>query len=284
MKELRGFVTEIIVIGMTMLVGLITLFIPTVTWEVKYLVWALGALMATFIITLKTELISRFDERIEIYRMVEEIRDEELRKMGYVFIDECKHKLEDLAKGIFVGEASEVFNLAISRMQKARAHVQATHIATTPERIHGWEDLPVLVNYYAANGAAVSRGVRIERIFILKNDLLFDSSSGEIKDARAVEIIEKLANEGIDVMVVWEDQVPAELIEDFIIFDGSVVHAERVGAAGLYEGGTVIKNPTIVQQYVNKFDRLKTHSQAFDKCASKSLLLRNQDHDKPKNT
>ena len=140
------------------------------------------------------------------------------------------------------------------------------------------------MNYYAANRAAVSRGVEIERILILKNDLLFDSSSGEIKDARAVEIIEKLANEGIDVMVVWEDQVPAELIEDFIIFDGSVVHAERVGAAGLYEGGTVIKNPTIVQQYVNKFDRLKTHSQAFDKCASKSLLLRSQDHDKPKNT
>ena len=119
-----------------MLVGLITLFIPTVTWEVKYLVWALGALMATFIITLKTELISRFDERIEIYRMVEEIRDEELRKMGYVFIDECKHKLEDLAKGIFVGEASEVFNQIILRMQKARVHVQATHLATTLERIH----------------------------------------------------------------------------------------------------------------------------------------------------
>ena len=265
MKELRGFVTEIIVIGMTVLVGLITLFIPTVTWEVKYLVWALGALMATFIITLKTELISQFDERIEIYRMVEEIRDEELRKMGYDFIDECKHKLEDLAKGVFVGGASEVLNRAILRMQKAKTHVQATHLATTPERIHGWRDLPALENYYAANREAVSRGVRIERIFILKNDLIFDPSSGEIKDTRAVEIIEKLAEEGIDVTVVWEHQIPAELIEDFIIFDSSVVHAERVGTAGLYEGTTVIKNPTIVQQYVHKFDILKAHGQAFDK-------------------
>ena len=268
MKDQHEFVTEIIVISMSMLVGLIMLLIPTVTLEVTYLVWALGALMAASIITLKRELISRFDDRIEIYRMVEEIQDEEFRKMGYDFIDKCKHRLEDLAKGVFVGGASDVFDQIIRRMQEAKTNVQATHLATSLERIHNWKDLPALVNYYAANKEAVKRGVTIERIFIMKKDLIIDSHSGSVKDKKAVEIIEELSKEkGINVTVVWTHQITEDtLIEDFIIFDGSVVLAERVGTTGLYEGVTVIKNPTRVQRkYVRKFAFLKGQGQPLDK-------------------
>lgn len=266
MTTLREFVTEIVVLSVTAVAGFVTLLFPNTSLIDAYRVWSFGVIVTTATLVLKRELQSRLDERIEIYRLAENIEDEELRERGNVLIRECKYGLEQLTKGTFTGGISDVIGQAIIRMTKAKTRVQATHLVANLELLHAWDHVPGYVNYYEANLAAIKRGVEIERIFIIDKDLMSDPSTGKLTDEKGLKILKQQSRDGIDVTVTWKHDLPnADLLEDFIIFDSSVITIAREGVTGNYESVTVTRGRNDLLIYSDKFATIKFHGESLNR-------------------
>lgn len=257
MEKGREFITELTVISLTIIIGLIALLLPNVSKGEAYIVWAVGALMISVTFTLKKEILSVLNERIEIYSLLQKINDDELRRMAINCIDECRNNLENLAQGSFTGGVSEIFDHGILRIKNINNSIQATHVVPTLSCLHIFNTQPSVINYYNANIEAIKRGVKIERIFIIDEEVFFDSDKN-IVDIEALKIIKKQIDDGIDVTIALKKDIPeSDLMEDFIIFDNSIVQIEKTGTANIYDGVTVTKIPKDIKLYQSKFRALR---------------------------
>ena len=273
MGKLDEFKTEITLAGATAIVGLITIVLHEVT--LACLVWALGVLMTILAITLKRdlitvkrELIDQFKDEIEIYKKLEGIQDDEFHEEGRRSIKNCKDKLNELAGGIYSGGTDEVLARSSERLKDVE-ELNVTHLADTAESLHCWEEDRGIVKYYETNKEAAEAKKKIYRIFIIDKRLIF-GTDGKVTDKKAVDIMRKQSCDGIEVAVVWMQDLPRKLSlncrsEDFAIFDDSIVHVQKIGDKQMYDEATIIKDRSKVDRYVDRFNNLKDLSSTLDK-------------------
>ena len=207
------------------------------------------------------ELNSHFDDNIEIYQILEGLEDKEYREKGNEILKDCKTKLRDLDRGHMDLESEEVFDKAIMRMRDVKKSVHTTHLAITPDLVYEWRK-EKNKKYYEANKEAVKRGVEIHRIFILDKKNIIDENNNII-DKEMIKILEKQSKD-IKVYILEKEEIPEKmlkdiLVEDFAIFDTSVVHIQYSNL------GRIIKNKKIIQDYGKKFSMLLNPSKPFDK-------------------
>jgi len=267
MNKIKEFCSEIIIISLSICAGLISMLYSKITPGEQYLVWSLGALISIVVALIKRDIVSRFDKKIEIYRLLETIGDNELRLLGLKFFNECKHKIEDLSKGIYTGNYAEIFTQAIIRLNHVKDKVQATHVVSSKKHLYIFEESPILMNYYTENVNLVKRKKIFERIFIIDCPEIIDPKDRIIRDERCKNILQKHKNDKIEVTIILRDDLQSpDLSEDFIIFDNSMVQIERLGTINdIYRQVTFSKRSFDIEYYQNKFTTMKHHGQSLDK-------------------
>lgn len=252
---------EIGLLAFTVIFGAIAYLNKEISNDMGYIVWAIGGLLVISVISLRMELNSQFDDNIEIYQILEGLEDKEYREKGNDILKDCKIKLRDLDRGYMELESEEVFDKAIMRLREVKKTVHTTHLAITPDLAYEWRK-EKNKKYYEANKEAVNKGVKIHRIFILDKKNIIDDNNNII-DKETIEILEE-QSKYINVYILEKEEIPVKmlkdiLVEDFAIFDTSVVHIQYSNL------GRIIKDETIIQDYEKKFAILSNPSKPFKK-------------------
>jgi hypothetical protein len=173
---------------------------------------------------------------------MDRIHDEESGHRGIKIIEDCKHNLRELEKGIIKLESEEVFDMAIKRMDKLKKNstLKATHNATTPELLCKWKKESNLKWLEAQKNAIIEKKVGIQRIFIIDRNNAFDEN--HVLNDTMKKILDEQKNDGINLKILLREEVPDYLFrdvsnEDFAIFDNSVVQIQmhNIGHSSIFQ-------------------------------------------------
>ncbi len=227
-----------------------------------YLPISFGFLIASSALLLKREISAQIDEKFEIYQRLSRISDHKSRDIALKTIEKCKSDLKDIEKGELKLEREEFYRYIINSVDSAKKHVAAIHVALDEQGMFIWKKDPAIMKYYQANKRAVKRGVTIERIFVLKRELLISFQNRELNQ-NIVEVMQEQINDGIAVEIKLIDS-PDDMIREFMIYDGDEVQTNFIRLEGKYHGLHVNRNKAVVEEHKQYFERLKPSSQSLD--------------------
>ncbi|MBC8485264.1 MAG: hypothetical protein H8D45_04400, partial [Bacteroidetes bacterium] len=130
------------------------------------------------------------------------------------------------------------------------------------------ENIPAGRSYYQLNEQLLKKGVRVERVFILRQADMLDDQ-GRFTDTKALRVIQGQQKEGVTVWISWLDNwghyaANSDLYRDFAILDESEVlgHVYSVGNAP--PRSILIKNQEKVSEYREVFAKLLKLSRSLD--------------------
>jgi hypothetical protein len=121
------------------------------------------------------------------------------------------------------------------------------------------------MNYYQANLSALKRGVKIERLFLLRRGDIINGTTGQVISPRALKIMEEHQNKGIEVFVTWLESIDPETAEDFIVFDDEEVVISYPLTEGKYYRLLTLHGSVSVRTYNKRFAELKASGQPLSK-------------------
>lgn len=228
---------------------------------------SLGISVAAYIWALKWEVSRELREKLSLYSLLESIEDDELYERGKTAIEECRVELENLSQGILQIQPGHFYRYLIEFTGTAKHHVRAIHVWSDEEH----HDLvqPVAENrWYQHQVGLVSRGVRVERFFILPRAKVVDSTSAKLKPGVAA-ILTGQERDGIGVQVVWEEAIDdPELIQEFLIADTRLVISGFQAWSGMgYSGARLLRRRFEVERYLGLWDALRSRAQTLSELA-----------------
>jgi hypothetical protein len=244
---------------------LLALVVLTVDWflpgeipeGVEFLSVAIVVSLTAALFATKNDIVARIEKQLDIYRLLESIEDDELREIGEEKLQLCKRQLAELSRGVISGPSTDLLELLARKIRNAN-HIKVSHVAITPDEVHGWKTTPTANNYYQSNLRLLKTGKSVERVFVLRRRSFIDKKTGAF-DSLTREIIEGQENDGIKIYIVWEENIAdRNLWEDFVIIDNELVYINEPTGT-VFAGGwrTLIKkNKQDIELYRKKYNAL----------------------------
>jgi hypothetical protein len=159
---------------------------------------------------------------------------------------ELRLELDALHRGEYqIREASTAALLA-RQMDLLRNSLNATSIVVEDER---WWHSPGGIAYWDANLRAISRGVRIVRVF------MFD----EEPSARMLDLMAQQAHGGAQVFKILTQFLPPELRVSIAIYDEKMLYRLEENADGVAVRNTLSVNAVDVRRATRWFDKILQH-------------------------
>jgi len=272
-ERLANYLSTIIGISITIAFSLVSDFILKLPKEITWLTFFTGSIITVSVTMLEQKLIDRMSEdlnkKIQIYSILENIKDPELYQIAQTAISECEEKLKSLEEGII---PTAEYSHHTNRLTLCHKSFQAIYWANTPESLYKLKDTFAGRNYYELNIEAVKRGVKIERIFILKkSDML--GADGKFQDKKAIDIIKNQQQNGINIRVCWNENLiefpdSKNLFRDFGIIDNVEVIEQLYGAGGSRPGSKLIKQKYEVKKCIDVWQKLWRVSRPLEEILS----------------
>lgn len=260
-SKLQQYNTAIIGALVTIVLTLVSDFLLSLPKEITWLTFFLGSIVTISITLLEQRLLSATTEelnrKLEIYDLLESVTDDEFRHLADIAIAECVKKLREYSQG-YTSFTSHAY--LENRIKECRRSYKATFWVPNPDEIYKLEDENAGINYAQSNFEAVKRGAKIQRVFIFhKRDIL--DEQGKFINQRALTIMQKQQDGGIEVRVSWLEDWErygdtSDLHRDFAIIDDREVFTHNFGVGQKVLGRTLIKNPTQVEEYITRYEKL----------------------------
>jgi hypothetical protein len=280
-SRLRNYATtivgELVTIGLTLISDFVLKFDNQITW-LTFFIGSIVTLTAALLEQRIIDVIStEFNRKLEIYRLLSQIEDQELQQLGNEAIIECVRKLQDYERGFI---PLTVHNRYTNRVSKCQKSMKAVFWAHDIQELFKFNNDFVAQNYYKANVEAhKKRGVQVRRIFILDRKTVLDSqnlfSNGEV-----LKILSMHQNDGLMTNVAWLDDWNSiggrgDLFRDFVIFDDSEVMIQSYDIGNRARGSILIKYEAQVKEYRKFFQVLENISCSLDEVIAKYAHLNN---------
>lgn len=226
-----------------------------------------GIAVAAYVWALKWELKREIQDKLSIYTLLEKIEDDELYKRGLTAIERCRVELENLAKGILQLESGQLFRYLIQVSETAKLHIRLTHIGLDDKYFEILQTAGEQ-QWYQQNVDLVRKGVKLERFFILSRSTAVVSGSNQLK-AKIRELLERQQNDGINVRVVWQEELDnAELIQDFGVFDNRVVLVTHPAWTTGYNNVLVYRRQFDIERYIEIYEVLRSKSHSISESST----------------
>lgn len=186
-----------------------------------------------------------------------------LRPTAEYKIAELQTTLNGIPLGVLEINSLNIMQLAAATLLVVKESI----VATTYIKVDVWWGRSNVQEYYLANVAAVSRGVNVTRIFMFGD---------EPEAQNGLDILNQQAHAGINVRVIYLQDVPPEDQVDFAIFDNELawhlrVAPDRTSLLGFTLYASETKEFGILQQ---RASRLMELSIPFDRWQSISRSSR----------
>jgi hypothetical protein len=254
----KGFVTEFVSI-------IALIFTVALAWIGDLLELSTGVVVsasvgisvAAYIWALKWEINREIQGKLALYSLLETIEDEDLYERGKTAIEECRVELENLSRGILRVDPGHLRRYLTKLADSARHHMRVTHIGLEKSHMEMWEP-DAAQEWYQHNVDLVKRGVVFERFFIFSRATAIDTTTGKLKHDISA-LLQKQERDGIGVQVVWIDKIDdAELVQDFVIVDSSVVYTAAQAWSGGYADARIYRRKFDVERYIDIFEALRS--------------------------
>ncbi len=197
------------------------------------------------------ELHSTISEIVSLYLSSQNIDFDLFKLRSTDALLECKDILRGIQRGYMQVEVAGKYSYGKRGAEAAKVTMKAVAY----EDVDSWRT-EHLKGVLKANSEAAQRGVKTERIFILKNNTLTSSQ----------DVLESHKNAGIDVWTVTPDDLPkTELLESFIIIDDKILvifYYTRDGSK--FRSEKISIDPVEVDKYVDMYTLVKRRSQQFE--------------------
>jgi len=161
---------------------------------------------------------------------------------------EYRDKLHNLANGTFE-KAPEDYLDAMDIIRYAKKHIYCTSYVDNKT----WWESNTGKRYFEVNKEAVANGVEITRIFILRKDEL----------ASCRKILKQQQAAGIDVYVAYVEDLPDNLIEDFLLQDDKILFKNDLTPEGKIRRNVVSISDTDIAWAKRTFSALQQHAEEF---------------------
>lgn len=260
-SKLQQYNTAIIGALVTIVLTFASDFLLSLPKEITWLTFFLGSIVTVSTTLLEQRLLAATSEelnrKLEIYDLLETITDEEFRHLADMAITECVKKLREYSQG-YTSFTSHAY--LENRIKECKKSYKATFWVPNPDELYKLEDESAGINYVASNFESVKRGAKIQRVFIFhKRDML--DEHGKFFDQKALAILQKQQDGGIEVRVSWLDDWErygdtSDLYRDFAIIDDKEVFTHNFGVGQKVLGRTLIKNPSQVEEYIIRYEKL----------------------------
>jgi hypothetical protein len=146
--------------------------------------------------------------------------------------------------------------IKIYSAKKAVLSIKAIHLALESRSLFVWND--TISDYLEANRDAVSRGVKIVRIFLMDKDVV--TNDFQIIPS-VIGILDAQRSAGIQVKILWADILNRHRIQyppDLIIFDDREVHVHK-GSGGWYTEVEIIEDEKQIENWVKNYYSLEKY-------------------------
>lgn len=262
-SKLQQNITTIAGVIVTISLTLISDFILNLPKEITWLTFFIGSIVTITATLLENRLIdmmtTELSRRLEIYRLLEEIKDEELYKRGKIAIERCLLELENLSKGILQLDSGQLFLYLIQLSSSVKKHIRVTHVGLDEKYFDIWKTAGEQ-RWHQHAIELVQKGITFERIFILSRNAFIDENKGKLK-SKIIELLKKQENDGIKVWIAWIEELDnPELIQDFGIFDETLVNVTNPAWSGGYNNIIVYWRKFDVSRYIEIYETLRSKS------------------------
>ena len=165
-------------------------------------------------------------------------------------ITECRDMLHSMAEGYMIADLDSWFSFGLGIGElKAKKCLKATAAA----EVSYWRSTHA-DKYLQANAEAVQRGLRFVRVFIQTPETL----------RGIIDVLERQRNMGIELYVVFPDDVPRDLNEDYLIIDDRVLIRLELTGHGRAREQRFSVDPVEVERVVKRFDMLLKYARKLD--------------------
>lgn len=185
-------------------------------------------------------------------------------QFGVALLDKAIRELEQIHIGTIPLDPSNYFHHLVDSMVDAPSGSVVLAVNCIDEL--RWTEDPREKKYLAENLEASTRGVKIQRLFIVDRKRL-----NETAGAGRIEVIKaQLENEHIDAHVVWRDTLLDEndLIKDWTLFLQPnrrlyLDFPDRIDGTRVAHATLVVSNE-LIEQYMSEFKVLSTYKISHD--------------------
>ena len=172
-----------------------------------------------------------------------------------LFLDYARRKLENttnyfksLALGYLTTPYNDIEPLLLAT-QRTKNYIRAVSVF----RVDGWFwDSAIGQRYWGHSLDAIARSVQIERIFVC------DTMKDELK-----ALAKRQFEAGVQVYTATRDQLPADLVQDMIIFDRDFTYRAIINADGVAVKNELSTNEADINQRISDFNRARGLADKF---------------------
>lgn len=263
MNLFRKNIITIIGLLITIFLTFFSDFVLKLSADLTWITFIIGAIITITATLLKLEI----NERInlletdikrevaiysEIYEIFKNLRDENIQNQLISLFDNLKK-----------GEIPSF--MAASRTRYLIRNAKQTCYSVYPVRekqdLYNWLEFPRHRSWLKENYEAISRGVKMERTYILKKNVFFNN---EKLDEKALEVFKEQMQNGIKIRIAWFEDLERSSIhvsvdQTFTIIDGvDIIHDEGKGNNRIY------RKPSVkVQEFNEVWSEYKKYSSVF---------------------
>ncbi|WP_124820203.1 hypothetical protein [Micromonospora ureilytica] len=207
----------------TLVVTLIGEFVLKLTDEGTYFVFVCGAMATVVVALLQIEIDKKVDSSLAalrsemvwksaLYEHLEKVDDVDLRKDIYELV-------EQIGKGKIPPHITATRSRSL--LSKVSRSMKTSYYAPDVNRMREWRSHSRQRTYFEGNISAVSRGVRIERTFLIRRA---DAMPQGKWDDEIEAILKEQIECGIEVRVLWLEDLEIrgprfDVEQEFAIFD-----------------------------------------------------------------
>lgn len=153
-----------------------------------------------------------------------------------------------MAEGYTTVELQSPFSIS-TEVVNAKKTIKASSVAD----VNYWRSTHAQ-KYIEANAKVVQKGVDFTRIFIHSREILQQN----------IDILENQDKLGIRVYVVYLEELPSDLNEDYIIIDDRIFARLELTGHGQAREERISVEPVEVDRMIRKFDALFRYSRSFE--------------------
>lgn len=225
----RDYVVPILSFLATLALTLIGSEVLALSNAQAYVVFSVGTSISFALALIEQKLSSSFDElrkelreglsdKLELYRLLEEIDDRELSS-------EVISTTRQLASGELPRHLSSIRIPALYKTSRNR--IYASNVSTTVESLRRWTDVSRFRSIVETSSKRVAEGISVERTFILSREAIFEN--GMLRQD-CHDVLKDHIDAGIIVRVIWLEDIQNDVVtpsrrldRDFTVFDDAEV-------------------------------------------------------------
>ena len=140
-RKMREYTTELLALVINVLTALVVVLVnrfSPISDEIQFVVVVMVVSITAILLVFKKDIIEKVDERIGLYQLFDNIDDKDLREKGIEHLRVFRTKLDELSRGLLIGQSPELLIFLGEKIAAARVVVKATLVVETPESLHRW--------------------------------------------------------------------------------------------------------------------------------------------------